>query len=270
MSDKKLVIKEIVEKKQGAPLVVPNEVLLLLLDKPNLLSLLLGLSFLSQLNVPVFVTQPQLSKLLGLSYLTFLKRRKKLEELGLLTTDVVSGNFTKIELKTDLTFGLINFIRGHKDFIRPKNFSELVKYIDKSRKYIVEGLAKKGQMALTDAIYNIKSSSPPSSNTTPIKRYPRVNYTRVIEAYNKYKGISLKGPEVAQGMRAIKTMFKADRTPEQIIGLMKWFSDHEDDEDKSWIRSWTIWTVQKKLPEFVAGKLKERKVGDELEDIRTT
>ena len=49
----------------------------------------------------------------------------------------------------------------------------------------------------------------------------------------------------------------------EIMDFMQWLHDNENNEEAPWVRTWTIWTVQKKIPEFLAGKLKTKSVEDE-------
>ena len=200
---------------------------------------------------------------MGMSYLTYLKRRKQLEEIGLLEVKIQHQNNTKIILKTDLLWGLIKFIRGsYKKYKTPTSLNDakkLEEYIDTTRKSLFEALAKKGQLKLSHSIYSINTPKPLKPTTT---HYPKYHYTIVLRAFQKYKGVKLYGPEINQHMRAIKTMFKSNRKPKEIVDFMKWLHDHEDHEQTPWVKSWTIWTVQKKLPEFVGGKLKVEKSGD--------
>jgi len=93
-----------------------------------------------------------------------------------------------------------------------------------------------------------------------IEKFPKVDYVLVLNAYQKYKGVKLSGPEFLVPMRAIKTMFKAKRKPEEIISFMRWLNENE--EVIPWVRTWTIWTVQKKIAEFSAGKLEVIKKDD--------
>lgn len=81
------------------------------------------------------------------------------------------------------------------------------------------------------------------------------SYVLVISEYMKYKGIKLIGYEVKDVFFIVKQMFESQRTPADIIRCMQWFKNHEDSEEFLWIKSWTIRTVQRKLPEFIAGKL---------------
>lgn len=86
------------------------------------------------------------------------------------------------------------------------------------------------------------------------KSFPRENYNLVLDAYQHYKGIKLSGPEFLSPQKAIKTMFEANRKSDEIIAFMKWTSENLN--TVPWMRNWTLWTIQKKIAEFSAGKLK--------------
>ncbi len=81
------------------------------------------------------------------------------------------------------------------------------------------------------------------------------NYNLVLKEYQRLKGITLKGKEFDPAKQAIKTMFISQRTPEQIIACMEWLASLKED----WAMSWTINTIAKKMPEFVAGKFTKNK-----------
>lgn len=85
--------------------------------------------------------------------------------------------------------------------------------------------------------------------------FKRKDYSLVLEAYQRLKGIRLQGEEYKPVKQAIKSMFLSGRTPEQIIDCMEWFASLKED----WAKNWTINTVRKKMPEFVAGKFTKNK-----------
>jgi len=91
-------------------------------------------------------------------------------------------------------------------------------------------------------------------NITSSKRrkisFKKKDYNLILEEYQRLKGISLQGEERRPVEQAIKTMFMSQRTPKQIIACMKWLASLPEE----WAQKWTINTVRKKLPEFVAGK----------------
>ena len=62
-------------------------------------------------------------------------------------------------------------------------------------------------------------------------------------------------------------MFQADHKPKEIIDFMKWLHDNEKNEETAWVKTWTIWTVQKKIAEFVGGKLAVPTGKEDLERI---
>jgi hypothetical protein len=85
--------------------------------------------------------------------------------------------------------------------------------------------------------------------------FKREDYNLVLKEYQRLKGITLQGQEYRLVEQTIKTMFLSDRTPKQIISCMQWLASLKED----WAKNWTINTVRKKLPEFVAGKFNKAK-----------
>ena len=115
-------------------------------------------------------------------------------------------------------------------------------------------LNNEGGVSLNNEYNNINKNNKNNNITKKnIKRYPKDDYNLVLDAYQKYKGIKLAGSEFVIPLKAIKLMFEAKRTPEEIISFMKWLSENQN--EIPWTRTWTIWTVRNKLPEFLAGKL---------------
>ncbi len=87
--------------------------------------------------------------------------------------------------------------------------------------------------------------------------FPAEAYTAVTEAYKRLKGIAPQGDEWKPIQQGIKTMFRSGRSPEEIVRFMEALAQ----SDLTWASSWTLDTVRKKLPEFLAGKLKLRQNG---------
>jgi len=89
-------------------------------------------------------------------------------------------------------------------------------------------------------------------------------YKEITDAYQQYKGIKLSGAEFGEVKRAIKTMIYSGRTKENIIDFMKWTSEvcqhlkegNQEYKNFEWLENWTILTIKRKMPEFLAGKLK--------------
>lgn len=96
----------------------------------------------------------------------------------------------------------------------------------------------------------------------------RDSYLNILISYMKYKGMEIRGDEVKRVLFVIKKMFDSERTVEQIVGFMKWMRENEDNEELPWVKSWTMNTVQKKLPEFIAGKLKINSWEEEYPNYR--
>jgi len=83
-------------------------------------------------------------------------------------------------------------------------------------------------------------------------KFPKEDYERVLNKYQKLKGIELKGKEFDPIIQEIKTMFMSERKPEEIIACMDWMN-----EDEFYQNKWTIKTIRLKLPEYLSGNLEE-------------
>lgn len=118
---------------------------------------------------------------------------------------------------------------------------------------------------------NVNNSNNPMFvivNSINNSTYSTGNYIRVITAYTQYKGIELRGEEIKDTFRVVKKMFDSQRTPSQIIDCMKWLHKNENSEFYKWTSNWTIRTVQLKMPEFLAGKLKARTWEDDIPEYK--
>jgi hypothetical protein len=192
-----------------------------------------------------------------LSEPTFISKRKQLEAMGLIKI-IINSNKMVMDLK---------FLSRLKFFKLPLDASKQSDYIDNAVKTLVPMDEKEDLLKENDNIYNIYNTNNINNKDNNIlvkgKTFPKQDYDIVITAYKKYKGVGLVGPEVAYHLKAIKLMFQADRKVKEIVDFMKWLHDNEKNEETTWVKTWTIWTVQKKLPEFVAGKLNVKTVTDE-------
>lgn len=103
-------------------------------------------------------------------------------------------------------------------------------------------------------------------------RISNSDYKELTDAYQKYKGIILKGAEFGPVRQAIKTILYSGRTKEDILNFMKWASklckEMVDDPDlertMGWMSNWTMITVKRKMPEFLAGKFTEEEEIDPI------
>lgn len=276
INEKKLLIRVETEK-GGSPIIIPIEVGFILWGRVDLIGLYVSLVFLSEITSD-YITQPRLAKIIGFSYPIYLKKRKELEQKGLLQVKIENHNFTRIILASKRLWGLKESLRGSLTFLKTPptlwNDKEFLNYIDNAgktlTKALIEGSKEVGQLELVDNIYinsssknNITDNSKINKIVNKVITYPKEDYNLVIDAFKKYKGVGLMGPEITYHLRAIKLMFQAEHKPKEIIDFMKWLHDNEKNEETSWVKTWTIWTVQKKLPEFVGGKLK---VGNSIEE----
>ena len=264
IKDGKVIIQSFNVDKTDWDMSIKFELALVLYNRTDLLGIMLSLFFLNQIGFIHFKTFKHLSEAIGLSDTTLRKKLKELQALGLLEI-LINSNKIVMNIK--------NLCR-HKNFMLPTNPSKQSDYLESTVKSILENTQKDGQLPLTHSIYTNNTSKSNNlltnkdiSNMVPNdnRRFPKEDYNLVLDAFKKYKGVGLFGPEIPQCLRAIKTMFRADRKTKEIIEFMKWLHDNENNEDVMWVRTWTIWTVQKKIPEFVAGKLKVRKMEDDYE-----
>ena len=269
MVETKILIESVEDETKNKDITIQFEKVLTLLGQPELLGLMISLVFLDQIGFIQFKTQKRLAQVLGFSEPTFIRKRKILEQIGLLEVkEMPNSNRKRINLK---------FLSRIKNFKLPDIPEKQVKYLLSCLDSLYSRETKEGQLRI-EGLKNFKSSSiykyilstvinNNTSNNAKKVTFPKADYDRVIKAFQRYKGVGLVGPEIPQHLRAVKTMFKAGRKPKEIIAFMKWLHDHEDDERTPWVKTWTIWTVQKKMAEFVAGKLKLKNLTQEFERI---
>lgn len=98
------------------------------------------------------------------------------------------------------------------------------------------------------------------------EQYTDKEYILVLKAYMQHKGIELRGEEMKDALRIIEKIFKSRRTPQEAISFMQWLQSNVDNEELIWTKFWTISTVQKKLPEFLADKLRVPTIAEEYKD----
>ena len=261
----KVIIQSYNVDKIDWDLSVKFELSLVLYNRTDLLGIMLSLFFLNQIGFIHFKTFKHLSEAIGLSDTTLRKKLKELQALGLLEIQINSNK---------IVMNIKNLCR-HKNFMLPSNPIKQSDYLKGSIKSILQNTQKEGQLPLTHSIYNNNPSKVNNLLTNKDisdtakkdnRRFPKEDYNLVLDAFKKYKGVGLFGPEVPQHLRAIKTMFRANRKPKEIIQFMKWLHDNENNDETVWVRTWTIWTVQKKIAEFVGGKLRVRKMEDEYSE----
>ena len=103
-------------------------------------------------------------------------------------------------------------------------------------------------------------------------KFPKTDYDIVLEVYQKLKGIKLQGREFEPCQQAIKTMFLSGRTKEQIVDFMSWIASVLEDGKENeklarqyiWLENWTLDTIKKKMPEYIAGKFAKVAEDDDL------
>jgi len=198
-----------------------------------------------------FPGMARIAKDLGTSEDTILRHRRQLEEKGLL--NVQRRGLTKTNL-------YILFVPE-----TPQEIQEFSSYAgavtDPAQSGDQEPASVRGQEPApvrdkedeVEEDESEKTNKPRSDKPTARKNvsFPKADYTLVTEAYKRIKGITPKNGEWQPIQQSIKTMFLSDRTPAEIIGCMEALEKSSEE----WTSNWTIDTVRRKLPEFVAGKL---------------
>lgn len=259
-----------VDSRYKRPATVLLEALIILHDNTELLGLYTQLLFFQQIEILNHVVQEELASMLGLSYPTFNKYKTALEQLGLISLE---GGKLKVVYFND--------VRQAEEYKWPVDPKEKAKYLKKLKGMVVpvtpelllqetkqqqETEAKlRVDAIIQEAVKNAKQKEKAKAKREE-QRFPNEDYDIVLTAYKKYKGVGLLGPEVVRAKRAIKQMFLAQRSIKQIVDCMKFFHDNQRNEEMRWLQSWTLETVMKKMPEFVAGKLKVRTMDDDYED----
>lgn len=237
------IYKNLIYSNHTNDLLVQFETVLALTDNPSALGVYACILLLSQLNAVNLVNEDVLMDILRLSKATFTRNKNELIERGLLE-EVEVGEQKKLIVKTLPQISNFN----------PPNAPVAL------AKYLVEVREKLGQVEPIQEKVRAKKAP----------QFPASDYKVVLEAYQKYKGVSIKGAEANIVRRATKTMFQSERSVKNILDFMKWISQNEDKKGMEWLKSWTIWTVQKKMPEFLAGKLKTPETTKKLEDMYET
>lgn len=180
-----------------------------------------------------------LAKRMGISSRTISRYLEKLENLNYLSRYVIRDGESKKVKKRKIT-PLMTELSGPHDRIdmtpHDRNVPESIKVLSIKEEYRVD-------------------KQPGESNDRKKEKYPKEDYTLVIDKYQELKGIQLQGKEFQPIQQAIKTMFMSGRTPDQIIRVMEWFNNSDED----WTDNWTINTVRMKLPEIIAKNSVKRK-----------
>lgn len=182
-------------------------------------------------NTQFYFTNAQLSEMLNVSEKSITRGLQTLNDKGLvsLTNKVKAGGGT---------WRLVNLTSQTRQFDQSDG---------------TKSLANKNKLNKNKLNKTIRLSTN-STISRKSKSFPQEHYNQVIEAYKTLKGLELKGREYDPVRQEIKTMFLSERTPAQIISMMKWLSATKEE----WAQTWTLGTVKKKLPEFLAGKLKSK------------
>ena len=100
--------------------------------------------------------------------------------------------------------------------------------------------------------YQGKEVTISKAKETTIKRFNNDWYDNCIYSYNYFKGVESPQYEKNTIKGLLKVLFIAGYLPEDIIALMSSFSNSDRD---CW-SEWSMWSIKKYMPMFVAGKMK--------------
>lgn len=265
------IIYSFIDNRKGLDIISQFEIGLILSEHRELAGTYFQLQFFSSIGILNYLNITELCSLLKVSENTYKHDRDELVKLGLLSIRTTGK-------KKNITFNIVSRI---PKFELPNAEMQWVSYLEKCKKGLVaytpefrmqQQKEENDQAAKIkiDAIVKERVEKEKEKARAKAKReevrFPEEDYKLVINAYTKYKGIGLVGTEVVRAKRAIKQMFLAQRSVKQIVDCMKFFHDNQRDEEMKWLQFWTIETVMKKIPEFVAGKLKAHTMDDDYPD----
>lgn len=278
------------------PLQFPLVPKLLLKGSPDLQYLYLELVDLDQMDVLHGLNLKQVSEFLRRQYKHMLVQIGKLENLGLILRRNVkteTGKENRLALtiptfpaKTYKAIEKLQVVLLQHDTPEPvllqHDTLELSKMLDTLSNLLKETVIKpsKNETSPLNNIYNTNTFN--SKNNTvhtetyvppkPKKKaqhigFAKIQYNQVLNAYNRISGVARKGNEMQTAWRQVRAMFLAGRKPEEIIRCMEWMEEHKDERQFEWLKFWTMGTVQKRLPDFLAGRFTNEEEDDGLEQL---
>jgi hypothetical protein len=246
------------------------EIVAYLSNRPDLLGILVSLSYAFQLGLK-FRNQLEIAEYIGYTQPTFIRKKQELVKLGIIDL-IKNGRKTIFQFNSVKRVNVdtpISVLDAYK--LSNKLRQKLVPMNNEWRKKQKELEQAQAQQEFLKLQIDTKAKNIVKKKTEAKKRdeqrFPNEDYEIVLKAFIRLKGVGLLGPEITRAKRAIKQMFLASRKPKEIIDCMKFFRDNQHRDEYKWLSSWTLETVMKKMPEFVAGKLKAEEMGDDLPDL---
>lgn len=270
LHEENAIIGQVINKNELGSVTFPAEVFILLYDKRELLGFYVLLWFFKQFNLISYRSQKELASSMKLSLPTYLEYRDALIKSQLLKVNYFKGRRWDIEfceisrLPKISQFGNVpqdNYLNDLRSKVLSGNTIEIK---EQQKSIVIEGIIEEEAKKKAREMIQKQKEKEKAEEV----RFPNEDYDIVMNAYKKYKGVGLIGPEIVRAKRAIKQMFKATRTPKQIIDCMQFFKENQTMEENVWMRSWTLETIMKKIPEFLSGSLSVKKMGDDLEYIK--
>ncbi len=247
------------------------EILILLLGRNNLTGFYVQLKVLSYLRFLNVLSQEEIRGFTGLSTATYNRYKKALIRIGLIG-EVRQGHTKLVQFYPVTRLPYIIRPKDPKDYAKwYKGLKQKIEILTPDKLVQLQLIEQKEQFQLhiegiVDEKVKEKEEKRVEAKKKEEKKFPNEDYEIVLSAFRKYKRVGLIGPEVIRAKHAIKQMFLAQRTPKQITECIQFFAEHQGEEDYRWLSSWTLETVMKKMPEFLAGQLRSHRIGD---DIRT-
>lgn len=267
---------------------VPFFAFVILDDEPALFNLYNKLIGWEQLGYLADISNKELAELLGKTPEHLSTQIKKLEKLQLVRKTKLSKGFC-YKLTIPDSFASAEQLRNILTIKKNLNVVQArdeIKHLSKElKKEVVDNYFE--PLTLTNICSNntkyvsntnitndtnLKEEIPIKQELTPqkkkkqsreVQRFPKILYNQVLNAYIKYSGVPRKGNELSWAYKATRNMFLAGRKPKEIIEFMKWISEHCDESEFKWLKHWTMETVRKKLPDYLAGRLQgEEEIDD--------
>lgn len=94
-------------------------------------------------------------------------------------------------------------------------------------------------------------AAPSNKSASRDETHPKEIFNRLLDEYQRLKGIDLQGDEYGKPQNYIKKMLNNGRNPDDIVELMIAL----EESDEVWTNNWQMSTVYKKIAEWVGGSL---------------
>ncbi len=211
------------------------------------------------------------------------KRNKEYDDSGLNlgTGEFIIGRDSTV-IATDLTVSeyrtKIKKLERMKIIEKIKSTTKFTKYRWIENPYIALNLVTEDSLSNQEIIQEVSTNNNINNNISSLLSYKDIptnlnniyryinifkllntNIIKIIGNYLLIKGIDKKGFELIDDILISNDMLESGRTSEEAVKFMRWLKDKSDNhsDEFPWATLWTLGTVQKKLPEFLANKLED-------------